>query len=444
MQKICIVSKIKNKNNSGKQVKNKGKFIIVLTLMMIVFNISYNKASANNTNDFGRYHVYSYNESFRYIKYKNLPQRIHEYYYINNESKILPAYCMNLGLGGAETIDGGYDVDAEKFIDDNVVNSIVLNGYPYKTVNELGVDNESQARYATQFAIWIKLNNLDINQIVPMEDHYLKVVQAIKNIYYNGINSNEIYTNGVSIEEVDNLYNEDKNVTENNNLDKLDESYYSKMYKLEYGDNVLNIDLNVDGIKNYLIVDRNNKKIDNIIGNKEIKLLIPRKDNSGNLNYKINIESRYKEGAVLFGKSSIIGMQDLSLTLEPIKLKNTFISGSINEVKTNLSIVKKDAKDENIVIPNVKFNIYDLDDKFIGSYITDKDGKIYLDVEKDLNIFKNIKLKIQEVEVPYPYIIDKQNSEKVVDLKVGCTTSVEFKNDKIEEKGKIELPKTGF
>ena len=52
MQKICIVSKIKNKNNSGKQVKNKGKFIIVLTLMMIVFNISYNKASANNTNDF--------------------------------------------------------------------------------------------------------------------------------------------------------------------------------------------------------------------------------------------------------------------------------------------------------------------------------------------------------------------------------------------------------
>ena len=266
----------------------------------------------------------------------------------------------------------------------------------------------------------------------------------IKNIYYNGINSNEIYTNGVSIEEVDKLYNEDKNVTENNNLDKLDESYYSKMYKLEYGNNVLNIDLNVDGIKNYLIVDRNNKKIDNIIGNKEIKLLIPRKDNSGNLNYKINIESRYKEGAVLFGKSSISGMQDLSLTLEPIKLKNTFISGSINEVKTNLSIVKKDAKDENIVIPNVKFNIYDLDNKFIGSYITDKAGKIYLDVEKDLDIFKNIKVKIQEVEVPYPYIIDKQNSEKVVDLKVGCTTSVEFKNDKIEEKEKIELPKTGF
>ena len=85
-----------------------------------------------------------------------------------------------------------------------------------------------------------------------------------------------------------------------------------------------------------------------------------------------------------------------------------------------------------------------MDNKFIGSYITDKGGKIYLDVEKDLDIFKNIKVKIQEVEVPYPYIIDKQNSEKVVDLKVGCTTSVEFKNDKIEEKEKIELPKTGF
>lgn len=78
------------------------------------------------------------------------------------------------------------------------------------------------------------------------------------------------------------------------------------MYKLEYGDNVLNIDLNVEGIKNYLIVDRNNKKIDNIIENKEIKLLIPRKDNSGNLNYKINIESRYKEGAVLLENQVLV------------------------------------------------------------------------------------------------------------------------------------------
>ncbi len=88
------------------------------------------------------------------------------------------------------------------------------------------------------------------------------------------------------------------------------------------------------------------------------------------MNYKINIEVGIKREQFFLENQVLVECRICHLLLEPIKLKNTFISGSINEVKTNLSIVKKDAKDENIVIPNVKFNIYDLDNKFIGSYIT--------------------------------------------------------------------------
>ncbi len=437
MQKICIVNKskdsVKEKKLKNKQVNNKRKFIVVVMLMMFFLNIPYSTAVTKNSNDFGRYHVYSYKDSFRYIKYKDRPQRIHEYYYINNESKSLPAYCMNLGMSGAETIDGGYDVDVEKYVDDCVVNNIVLNGYPYKTVSELGLANESEARYATQFAIWVKLNNLDINQITPMEKQYLRVVEGVKNIYNNGLNSKVQYSNGVVIKEL-----------ESNDIDKLDERYYSKTYSLEYGDNVLDIDISIEGVKDYLIVDKNNNKIDSVNKNKQIKVLIPRESNSGNIDFKINIKSRYKESAVLFAKSSISGMQDLSLTLEPVKLKSSYIGGNFNEVKTNLSIIKKDAEDESIHIPNVKFSIYDLNDKLIGSFTTNEDGKIYLDVEKDLKIFKNTKVKVKEEEVPAPYTIDKNCDFKIVELKVGSTTSVEFKNNKLEKIEKIELPKTGF
>ena len=48
------------------------------------------------------------------------------------------------------------------------------------------------------------------------------------------------------------------------------------------------------------------------------------------------------------------------------------------------------------------------------------------------------------MEVPYPYIIDLENSTKIIELKVGNETNVEFRNKKIEEKIKVELPKTGF
>lgn len=437
MQKICIINKSSNKSKDNiikNKSKGKKKIVVVMALFMIFLNMTLNKTYANDFDEFGKYHVYSYSDSNRYIKYQERPQRIHEYYYINSSSKQLPAYCMNLGLNGAETVEGGYDVDVSKYLDDTIVNNIIINGYPYKTVEELGLANESEARYATQFALWIKLNNLDINQITPMESEYIRVVNAIKNIYYNGINSQMIYTSGVKVEEV-------KNETP---VDSLDESYYSKLYKLEYGENILDINLEINGIKDYIITDEKNNKIDKIVGNKAIKILFPRNSNEGDLNFTLNITSKYKESAVLFAKSSVNGMQDLSLTLEPIKENNINLISEVKEVKTKLTITKKDADNENICIPNVKFDIYDSQDNILGSFVTDKDGKINIDVEKDLKIYKNSKIKIKEVDVPYPYIIDLENSTKIIELKVGNETNVEFRNNKIEEQIKVELPKTGF
>ena len=437
MQKICIINKSSNKSKDNiikNKSKGKKKIVVVMALFMIFLNMTLNKTYANDFDEFGKYHVYSYNDSNRYIKYQERPQRIHEYYYINSSSKQLPAYCMNLGLNGAETVEGGYDVDASKYLDDTIVNNIILNGYPYKTVEELGLANESEARYATQFALWIKLNNLDINQITPMESEYIRVVNAIKNIYYNGINSQMIYTSGVKVEEV-------KNETP---VDSLDESYYSKLYKLEYGENILDINLEINGIKDYIIADEKNNKIDKIVGNKTIKVLFPRNSNEGDLNFTLNITSKYKQSAVLFAKSSVNGMQDLSLTLEPIKENNINLVSEVKEVKTKVTITKKDADNENICIQNVKFDIYDSQDNILGSFVTDKDGKINIDVEKDLKVYKNSKIKIKEVDVPYPYIIDLENSTKIIELKVGNEVNVEFRNKKIEEKIKVELPKTGF
>lgn len=436
MQKICIINKNRNeqtKSNKEDKIK-KGKVVIVMSLLMLMFNLVLNNVSAVDDNEyFGVYNVYSFVDSYRYIRYQDRPQRIHEYYYIDKNSNILPAYCLSLGLKGAETVDGGYSVNASEFLGDEVVNNIILSGYPYKTVEELGVANESEARYATQFAVWIKICNLDINAIEPMEYGYQRVVDAINKIYNDGINFNLNYTNGVKITEI----------KKEGIIDEVDKSYYSKTYELEYGDNILDINLNITGISSYIITDNNNNKIDNIVGNKKIKILFPRSGNIGDINCKIDVNCSYKEKAMMFATPDISEMQEVSLTLLPVNYKNMSLSFNEKGVITKLIITKKDKTNDNVFIPNVKFSVYDINNQLLGNYVTDDKGKINIDIESDLKIFKDTTLVIKETEVPYPYVIEENTSQQVVDIKVGETKNVEFKNKKAEEKKKVELPKTG-
>ena len=215
--------------------------------------------------------------------------------------------------------------------------------------------------------------------------------------------------------------------------------------------------MKINGINDYVITDLNNKKIENIVGNKKIKILFPRKTNNENTKCDITIDTKYKENAVLFAKSEVSGMQDMSLTLEPIKYNNVNLSFNVEPIHTKLTILKKDADDDTILIKNVKFNIYDLDNNLLGTYVTDKNGIINIDIEDDLKIYISQKIKITEIEVPSPYIIDKENSSKIISLNIGNKNNTEFKNKKKEIKTinktennktikiiKKELPKTGY
>lgn len=355
-----------------------------------------------------------------------------------------------MGLDGAETTPDGYFVQVEDSLQDPIVRNLIQNGYPYKTVSELSLANESEARYATQFALWIYLNHLDITQIIPMEESYNRVIEAIQTIYQNGTNFFPYQTNGITITEE----------KKENLLDNLDPQYYSKTYQLDYGENLLEMNFTVQGIHNYVITDELNNPINSIIGHKKIKILFSRKDNQGEIHGTIRVQYRYKENAVLFAKSKVQGMQDVSLTLSPIQENEISVNFSDKPIQTHLIITKKDLHDDTTQIPNVIFHIYDEDDKFLGKFITDKDGKITLQLEKDLNIFNHTIVKIREIQVPDPYIIDDKNHTQTVSITVGGTTYVTFKNDKRIEKipnipdeketpqpitqPKIALPKTGY
>ena len=234
-------------------------FTIICGIFTNVFADTYN---VNDQVNLGKYNIY-YRLGPSYVRYKGVGQWNYMYYYRDYNNVEHKAFCLNLGMTGAEA--GDYTVDANQLIQDPKVSSILISGSPYKTLSELGLNNEDEATFATQFAVWVYLNNLNIEQITPYASGNENVVNAIKKIYSDGMSMN--YTS----EAILNL-----NKVGNADIDNIDREYYSQTYSMSYNTNVKSIELSTMGIDNVKITDLNNNEISDINNVNEFKILIPR------------------------------------------------------------------------------------------------------------------------------------------------------------------------
>lgn len=64
------------------------------------------------------------------------------------------------------------------------INNIIGAGYPNRTPAQLNLDNENQAYFATQIAIWSFKEGYDVNKITGANP---KILAAIKTIYNDGM-----------------------------------------------------------------------------------------------------------------------------------------------------------------------------------------------------------------------------------------------------------------
>ncbi|MCL2776238.1 MAG: SpaA isopeptide-forming pilin-related protein, partial [Oscillospiraceae bacterium] len=91
---------------------------------------------------------------------------------------------------------GSYSVTLSDSITDPKIYGIVLAGYPYKTIDELGVGNDWDAELATKLALRAYLNGWNINNFSvygsDTSGEYAEVLAAIKNIYNAGIQNTVI------------------------------------------------------------------------------------------------------------------------------------------------------------------------------------------------------------------------------------------------------------
>ena len=117
-----------------------------------------------------------------------------------------PAYCLNEFAEGI-TADNIYSVDViseitQMELKDEKISAIglwrvIVNGYPYKTIKELGCESEQEAYVATQSAIYCYLANRSLSEYAAVDnrgytDASIRTLEALKSIIVNADNSEEM------------------------------------------------------------------------------------------------------------------------------------------------------------------------------------------------------------------------------------------------------------
>ena len=126
----------------------------------------------------------------------------------------------------------------------------------------------------------------------------------------------------------------------------------------------------------------------------------------------------------------ILNEEEKQVSLEWGKTAKIQIENS--RKKGNLRIIKVDAENNEILLENVKFKLYDSNDNFVEDVTTDAKGEAVIE---NLNIGDYY---LQEVETDEKYILNKEKIQ--VTVKWNEETTVKIENEKA--KGNIKIVKT--
>lgn len=195
------------------------KLIVSLAIVIILGNFisifsfaSFNMDSAN---------LYSKGDCGRLIKKDGVGVKTSFVVYLK-DGKEYPAYCLDKTKHGVDEA-GGYNVSINSTLNNVMVWKTIINGYPYKTPEELGCANAEEAFMATKMAVYTILYDYQISQFEGINEAGYRVVNAINTIVTSAKNSNSTKISS------------DLNLTSDNNileLDNINSKYISKTYKV--------------------------------------------------------------------------------------------------------------------------------------------------------------------------------------------------------------------
>ena len=415
----------------------KKRFLSILLAMVMAFSIlpTASLAAGSVEEALGEIDIYNGGQELSYLMINGRVRTlIYTYYnYVNakGEIKEIPAYCVNPNTTGVpQTVDVGESIEylAEEKTSDPKVLGIVANGYPTRSLEELGLENKYQGYYATKMALWCYLlsnwdiNNLKVNSALSGVElqRAQKMLAAAKDIYARGTAWNEVLSPEVTCTpDRDTAYE----VTIDGKQYKQQVfTFWSKTWVCDYAVEVSFTDPG-SVPRGTRIVDMNNRDITTITTEGtgdgyagKFKVLYPLESVEGEtgsvqLSFRTDVYKYAVFYAICQEKDEYGELQNYVVDTDPttemdLSTFSNYADQPVEEYDTGLRIIKYETGTE-IPISGARFEVVGPDGDSVGTFVTNGGGRIEIPLSKSGNY------TVIEREAPQHYMISEEPAQNV-------------------------------
>ena len=362
-------NKLTNAKKKGK-IKDKIKKIFIVISSLVLSFLGFSGIVYAKT--INSAHIYMVGDCGSLLTYKGNPVKVSYVEYTENGVHY-PAYCLDKTKPGAET--GEYTVSVDKAINDVGLWRRVINGYPYKTIEELGVASKEEAFTATKQAVYCYIHGNNPDDYGAIGEAGQRTLNAMKMIINNANNSSET--------KISNIIEINKNDSSEWKQDEIDKNYVSKTYSIKAGAEISNYKItvekeNADDLGGIKLTDEKNQEKTEFIPNEKFKILIPIKNLTEEGKIRITVQAQISTKPVLYGTAPDTSHQDYALTAATYEDGTGSISDRYFKNETKLIVIKKD-QESGTTLKGVEFELLNENKEPVyTNLVTGDDGKFEL------------------------------------------------------------------
>ena len=378
-------------------------FLAFVTILSLLPTAAF--AASSEEDALGEVDIYNGDYELGYLAINGTVRKQKYTYFLyesnDGSTKESPAYCVNPNQYGVpQTVGPGESIKylAEEKASDPKVAGIISNGYPHRSLGELGLENKYQAFYATKMALWYYLipswdiSNLKVAPGLSGSELDIgnRILAAAKDIYKRGTTYNYMLTPRMTV-------TADKSTAYPVTIGG--QAYLQQVFTVWSETWVYDYDVSVafsdpdsvpEGTK---IVDANNKEItavttkytsDGYAGT--FKVLYPMDSIQGQSgNVQLSLSAPVAQYAAMYAvcqeKDQYGDLQnyicdlDNKVQLDVAAVSSYADSGEPDPDETALKIVKLEEGTE-IPLEGAVFSVYDPEGKKVGSFSTGPDGTV--------------------------------------------------------------------
>lgn len=336
-----------------------------------------------------------------------------------------PAYGLNKGKQGI-TQNFKYSVNINELLTNQKIYRAIINGYPFKTPEELGCNNVSEAYVATKIAVNdARYNyNLDKFTIHDDSDSSKRTVAAINKIITAARNSTETKIAAVlKIQEEGEEWQ----------VDAIDKNYISKTYSVKAVATNKTYQINIKGenVNRFKITDLNNKEKVDFEKSESFKILLPISDLEKSGEFTIQAKSLLETKPILFGETSNPEWQNFAIITGVYEVAETTLKQNYKENKTTIEVIKLDG-DTKKPLANAIFNLLDEKKQLLHAELTTNvEGIVQIDYLLPGSYY------LEETIPPEGYY----GYNELIPINIDLQEKVVITIDNFEDLGKKEVPK---